>query len=597
MFNTDLEKVIKLKHFLDDNIQESLFNDYRDFPIAQRTEKLTTKSINESIFKHSIDKDKTLGPSISFDDEDHKFFKEILITFGKLFKDNEKYLNKVISFNLSLPPIEFKYYSSSLIKKRQLCDTDVAVLNSYHDLKFENITSIDKDAMLELVYTMIKNKSTKDKCELIEDYLMLFPYTCHDRRNDMILYNLFNYVECFLNRKKDHKYFVISKLFQHSTRAELPYMSLVDKDNYNIFLVIQFVGCVAWGEGNYDYCKIKELISSDALLQQYVKKTIIEMITYKTNLGIITDGFCFFFIEIPFESLEDGFAFQNIETDNGNLDSYKDIPLKITVRDLSSLYPTIKESLIYFFMYAIENDVVKKDKVGFFDKLAVYLKKKQKKRMLEYQNELFLSKKTKTIDPMVYKNRLIYVAKNDLEIIQYGKCYNSQIFKIDALYVAENLHDLPNQQHKVVVKCYNALEDDHLAEDYCDFADNESYVYEILLKEPGFNSIYIKLDRLFMDIWCDGEFYSKSRANIFKYIDAVPLKPFEIKQYSKDIVSQFKLIHKNGILHSDILLSNILISKSGDVYIIGFTKAISNSKEFEVGAAFEMYQLEQLLKI
>lgn len=65
-----------------------------------------------------------------------------------------------------------------------------------------------------------------------------------------------------------------------------------------------------------------------------------------------------------------------------------------------------------------------------------------------------------------------------------------------------------------------------------------------------------------------------------RYIETVPL-PINLETYEK-VKQQIDILHRNNIFHGDIAARNILYSKEGKVYIIGFSRSIIDPEDKEI---------------
>ena len=96
---------------------------------------------------------------------------------------------------------------------------------------------------------------------------------------------------------------------------------------------------------------------------------------------------------------------------------------------------------------------------------------------------------------------------------------------------------------------------------------------ETLSKDPKFHNCYYSHNETWVQVVAPGG-VSGGKSILRKHITTVPL-PKNEETFNK-VKQQLEVIHKNGIVHNDIA-GNILHTKRGKIYIIGFGRATKSS--------------------
>ena len=183
---------------------------------------------------------------------------------------------------------------------------------------------------------------------------------------------------------------------------------------------------------------------------------------------------------------------------------------------------------------------------------------------------------------------LLEFTANDHVTMQNGDIYNSQLIAIEARHMKKYLLRHVDDTEKLVVKFYDPrmANNQHGKFKYdkkellglCLKAyNNERWMYQMLSRDPEFNSCYIPHRRGYMKVRLDGYYLTKGYFNLFHYIETISLYNRDIDLFKK-AKEQLEIIHRHGIIHGDIREDNILCSKDGKVYIIDFAFSVTKNE-------------------
>ena len=342
-------------------------------------------------------------------------------------------------------------------------------------------------------------------------------------------------------------------------------------------------------------------ITADILSQNkipdFMRQLIVQMVYYKTNMGVLTDAYDAILVEIDLDYFDK--YRQNFVPSKGA----KVIPLRYRVLNCLSSAPTLREGLMHFIFKAIVDD----DALKLTQERMLVFKKYLRNTPKEYEEELLSvgyssdptessfgsrpsTRETNMSEPLasVVEEEIGEEQQVDLDetedvYMQKGDVYSSQIVKFDSYYVKKYLLCPMDDKQKLVAKIYdpimaNRVHDKYICsreevmEQCLDNYNSERRFCQVLANDPEFNSCYVPHRRGYLKVTVDKYYLAQGRFNLFKFIDTIPM-PRDNETYTK-AKKQLEIIHRNGIVHGDIRDANILYTKNGKIFIIDFANSV-----------------------
>mgnify|MGYP001165870376 CR=1 FL=1 len=342
-------------------------------------------------------------------------------------------------------------------------------------------------------------------------------------------------------------------------------------------------------------------ITADILSQHkipdFMRQLIVQMVYYKTNMGVLTDAYNAILVEIDLDYF-DKYRQKFVPSKGAKV-----IPLMYRVLNCLSSAPTLREGLMHFFFEAIVDDDALKLKQERMLAFKKYLRNTPK----EYEEELLsvgyssdptessFSSRPSTRDTNMSAHLASFVEEDireeqqvDLDetedvYMQKGDVYSSQLVKFDSYYMKKYLLRPMDDKQKLVAKIYdpimaNRVHDKYISsreevmEQCLDNYNSERSCCQVLANDPEFNSCYVPHRRGYIKVTVDKYYLAQGRFNLFKFIDTVPM-PRDEETYMK-AKKQLEIIHRNGIVHGDIRDANILYTKDGKIFIIDFANSV-----------------------
>ena len=194
--------------------------------------------------------------------------------------------------------------------------------------------------------------------------------------------------------------------------------------------------------------------------------------------------------------------------------------------------------------------------------------------------------------------------------VQNGDLFNTQLVRLEAICLKKFLLEPIDDKEFLIAKVYDprVINEDYYRHcsrkekrEICDdWYRNEKHCYSILSKDHEFNSCYIRQKKGQLTVTNEELYIAIGYFNLFRYIENVPL-PKDLETYEK-AKKQLDIIHRNGIIHTDIRKANILYSKEGLVYFIDFAASELKKKdygdeEFEARVEYEVDDLKIIFNI
>lgn len=334
----------------------------------------------------------------------------------------------------------------------------------------------------------------------------------------------------------------------------------------------------------------------------FMRQLIVQMIYFKTNMGVLTDAYVAIFVEIDLDYFEN-----NVDLLAGSCLS-KTVPIRYKVLNCHSAAPTLREALLHFCYRSVVDDEKLRSKQESMLRFRKYLRKTQN----EYEEQLLeidtsfttgsgmqsvpSSRSSNTSEHMepigeeeeVTDEERIEFSENDGVYMQNGDMYNTQLVKIDARYVKKYLlqHRVDDNE-KLVAKIYDPVMASRIHDKYkctrleilelCVKGYNfERKFCQLLSEDPEFNSCYVPTKRGTLKVVVDKYYITRGSFNLFRHLDTIPL-PQDDETYRKT-KKQLEIIHLHGIVHGDIRELNILYTTERKVYIIDFAYSIFENK-------------------
>lgn len=272
-----------------------------------------------------------------------------------------------------------------------------------------------------------------------------------------------------------------------------------------------------------------------AHIQVFADRIVGYMLQKSCRRGILTDGETMLFIQFDKDKLYNKPIWESV------------LPIKIKTTHIKATNPSCLETMITWILSTPE---------GLGSRI----------------NELFC-------DGPYYKhtNQLILPTIRDVYILSNEEP-PFQWFQVPAL----KLKQLQNLQptDEFVLKIYDpiavtkwdpGLKIGTIVEKYSNIYALELKVCQKLNKIRGFNNCYLDQGEIWAAVKVSNQ-VSSGQCLIRRAIDSKPL-PNTPKTYEK-VKKQVQILHRNGIVHNNICAANIIYSREGEVYIIGFDKAI-----------------------
>ena len=386
-------------------------------------------------------------------------------------------------------------------------------------------------------------------------------------------------------------------------------------------------GGILISKGSQAYCIIR--ITKDPLMSTCndgffklvlnhpakIDQLIYDMLHFKTDLGILTDAYTSVFVRLDLDSFEYNILNLEQEAHESNI-----VPIRYMLRDCHSAKPTLRESLLSFIYKSVEEDSKMAKKRDRIQKMEEHLKLlgmawsgKGFSNLSEQCESEPHGTRTHGLGPVKEKkkkDKVFIDMPNSLEYVwvQNGDLFNTQLVKLEANCLKRFLLEPMDDKEFLVAKVY----DPHIInEDYyrhcshkekreiCDdWYSKEKLCYSILSNDPEFNCCYIHQKKGKLMITNEELYIAKGYFNLFRYIEKVPL-PKDRETYEK-AKKQLDIIHRHGIIHTDIREDNLLYSNEGLVYFIDFAASMLKKKDFYEDVRFDAnvgYEVDYLKMI
>lgn len=365
-------------------------------------------------------------------------------------------------------------------------------------------------------------------------------------------------------------------------------------------------------------------ITADLLSQNkipdFMRQLIVQMVYYKTNMGVLTDAYDAILVEIDLD------YFDKYRQEFVPSKGAKVIPLRCRVLNCLSSAPTLREGLMHFFFEAIVDD----DALKLKQERMLAFKKYLRNTPQEYEEELlsvgYSSEPTESsvgsrpstretnmsahlasfVEEDIEEEQRVDLDETDDVYMQKGDVYSSQLVKFDSYHMKKYLLYPMEDKQKLVAKIYdpimaNRVHDKYISsrkevlEQCLDNYNSERGFCEVLANDPEFNSCYVPHRRGYIKVTVDKYYLAQGRFNLFKFIDTVPM-PRDKETYIK-AKKQLEIIHRNGIVHGDIRDANILYTKDGKIFIIDFANSVlENESTDSTNKITDLSELESIFR-
>lgn len=349
-----------------------------------------------------------------------------------------------------------------------------------------------------------------------------------------------------------------------------------------------------------------------------IDQLIYDMLHFKTDLGILTDAYTSVFVRLDLDSFEHNILNLKQETHEPNI-----VPIRYMLRDCHSAKPTLRESLLSFIYKSVEEDSKMEKKRERIQKMEEHLKlsgmawtvedlSRDISEQCESEPRGTLTCDSESVEKEDKEDKVFIDMPNSCDYVwvQNGDLFNTQLVRLEAICLKKFLLEPIDDKEFLIAKVYDprVINEDYYRHcsrkekrEICDdWYRNEKHCYSILSKDHEFNSCYIRQKKGQLTVTNEELYIAIGYFNLFRYIENVPL-PKDLETYEK-AKKQLDIIHRNGIIHTDIRKANILYSKEGLVYFIDFAASELKKKdygdeEFEARVEYEVDDLKIIFNI